>query len=165
MNTMEQITIEGLATLIKDNFFEDLDRQAPDSNRYRSQEFGIYAELSIRSEHLDSITINKHTYDTLLAQAEGQGNMPVYICHTPLGIWQFNLALITPTEDKTVLYLDMNKATPLLPWYPDYKTEDEWIADEMVAYAEHAYVDPHELELEDFLAMELDSGNPWKVIE
>ena len=165
MNTMEQITREGLATLIKDNFFEDLDRQAPDSNRYRSQEFGIYAELSIRSEHLDSITINKHTYDTLLAQAEGQGNMPVYIFHTPLGIWQFNLALITPTEDKTVLYLDMNKATPLLPWYPDYKTEDEWIADEMVAYAEHAYVDPHELELEDFLAMELDSGNPWKVIE
>lgn len=165
MNTMEQITIEDLATLIKDNFFEDLDRTAPDANRYRSQEFGIFAELSIRSEHFDSITINRQTYETLLAQAEGQGNMPVYICHTPLGIWQFNLAFVSPTDDGSVLYLDMNKATPLLPWYPDYKTEDEWVADEMVAYAEHSYIDPHELEMDDFLDKELDSGNPWKVIE
>ena len=38
----------------------------------------------------------------------------------------------------------IDKGKPILPWYPDYDSEDQFINESMTAFAEDMYVDPAE---------------------
>jgi hypothetical protein len=58
------------------------------------------------------------------------------------------------------VYLNTAKATPMLPWYPTYDSEEEWIAEQMIEYGdEEPYVDDLELLIEEMINGEVDFDN------
>jgi hypothetical protein len=60
----------------------------------------------------------------------------MYICSTPNGIWEFNLEIILPEVDNSVVYVDINRGRPILPWYPDFDSEAEWVVDSLYEYSD-----------------------------
>ena len=165
------LTEKELFNLLKNNIYEDLVLVSEDEYSAVdcfSHNHGIYVELKCRRKHYDELLIEKLKYDRLVAEANKIGMMPVYICHTPLGIWEFNLDLLnikwedrddlpatTDFEDKrrvtkTVGYLSINKGKPLLPWYPEYPSEDEFIMSSLGEFGEDDWVDPAELDIENW---------------
>lgn len=164
-----ELTEKELFNLLKHNLYEDLVLVSNDMYSAVdcfSEMYGVYIELKCRKTHYDELLIEKLKYDRLMSEAERVGMTPLYICHTPLGIWEFNLDLLNINwEDrdnlpattefadkrrvtKTVGYLSIDRGTPLLPWYPEYASEDEFFAASLDEFGEDIWVDPAELELE-----------------
>jgi hypothetical protein len=81
----------------------------------------------------------------------------MYICSTPVGIWEFNLDVIRPEVDKSVVYLNIDRGNPIMPWYPDFNSEAEWVADSLSEHTDNPD-DTHELErmLQEMIDSEID---------
>lgn len=160
-----------LFSLLKHNLYEDLVLVSEDMYSAVdcfSESQSAYIELKCRKTHYDKLMIEKLKYDRLVSEANQVGMTPLYICHTPLGIWEFNLDLLSidwedrddlpATTDfadkrritKTVGYLSIDRGTPLLPWYPEYSSEEDFFEASLEEFGEDAWVDPAELELEDY---------------
>jgi hypothetical protein len=111
--------------------------------------------------------IEKLKYDRLKEQAKARGYLPIYICSTPEGIWEFNLDILkiewaeqsnlpATTQfdnkervNKMVGFLPVTAGKNLFPDWPESLTpEDEWFVDNFDKfYAEDAWVDPMEQDL------------------
>jgi hypothetical protein len=59
-----------------------------------SYEFCIQVELKVRNTHYDELILEKLKYDALIRLANMNNLRPVYICATPLGVWEYNLRTI-----------------------------------------------------------------------
>ena len=137
-----------LFNMLKDEYYEDLELM--DGDEYSaydctSDDYGIYVELKCRQSHYNELMIEKLKYDRLKKQADMMGMIPIYICSTPDGIWEFNLDTINiGWEDrsdlpattqfnnkervsKVVGYLPIEKGKNLFPFYPEIISEDEFI--------------------------------------
>lgn len=148
------ITQEELVSLIQGNLYEDM---VLEDQYYYSKLGGLNAFVDSKQEHHSMLTLNKDRYDTLIAKANAEGNIPMYICSTPVGIWEFNLDIIKPEIDKSVVYLNIDRGNPILPWYPDFGSEAEWIADSLNEYSDNPD-NTHELErmLQEMIDSEID---------
>ena len=59
-----------------------------------SLEFRFYAELKVRSTHYERLIIERSKYDCIVKIANANRNDALYICSTPQGVWQFDVALM-----------------------------------------------------------------------
>lgn len=126
----------------------------------------IYACVEARHELDNILRIPTEKYNQIIKGARAENKSPVYICSTPVGVWRFNLEFFSPGEDGPYVYLNTYKATPILPWYPTYDSEEEWIAEQMIEYGdEEPYVDDLELLIEDMLNSEVDFDNEFETNE
>ncbi len=163
------ITEKELYNILRDSYYPDLtlagDTYSP-SDCY-SDDFEIYIELKCRQTHYDSLMSEKLKYDRLKEQAKARGYLPIYICSTPEGIWEFNLDILkiewaeqsnlpATTQfdnkervNKMVGFLPITAGKNLFPDWPESLTpEDEWFVDNFDKfYAEDAWVDPMEQDL------------------
>ena len=140
---MIDITQEKLVDLIIGNHYEDL---VLEGQYYYSKLGALNAFVDSKQEHHNMLTLNKDRYDMLIAKANEEGNIPMYICSTPVGIWEFNLYIIKPEVDTSVVYLNVDRGKPIMPWYPDFGSEAEWVADSLNEYSDNPD-NTHELEL------------------
>jgi len=168
--SLQNLTEIDLFNLLRKNLYNDLVHVTNDeysASDAFSIEHGIYVELKCRRAHYPDLMIEKLKYDRLKAEADKLGVTPLYICSTPKGIWEFNLDLIkidwfnkddlpATTEfdnkekiTKEIGLILIDKGKPILPWYPDYDSEDQFINESMTAFAEDMYVDPAEAGLFD----------------
>jgi hypothetical protein len=101
--------------------------------------------------------IEKLKYDRLKNWADVMGMIPLYICSTPQGIWEFNLDVLdikwedrddlpatTQFEDKAriskvVGYLPTTQGRNLFPHYPELFSEDE-LLDSIMGDADNEYI-------------------------
>ena len=166
MSVLYELTNDELFSLVKANLYEDSAPCPSADSHYISEKYGLYFQVRCRVEHHDNVMLDKAGYELLIQNANALGLVPVYICSTPVGIWEFNLALIKPTIDKSVVYLEISKGKPILQWYPDFDSEEQWVNEAMLDYAETLYVDPAEQDLEammeELLAFEGDFDAPQR---
>jgi len=162
------ITEKELYNILRDSYYPDLtlagDTYSP-GDCY-SADFEIFIELKCRQTHYDTLMIEKLKYDRLKEQAQAKGYIPIYICSTPNGIWEFNLDVMkiewieqsnlpattqfenTDRVNKLVGFLPITAGKNMFPEWPESLTpEDEWFVDNFDKfYAEDAWVDPMEQE-------------------
>jgi hypothetical protein len=160
MLELYQLTENELFTLLKDFHYPDLERVVDDkysSYDCISDEYGFYVELKCRQSHYDELMIEKLKYDRLKNWADVMGMIPLYICSTPQGIWEFNLDVLdikwedrddlpatTQFEDKAriskvVGYLPITQGRNLFPHYPELFSEDE-LLDSIMEDADNEYI-------------------------
>jgi hypothetical protein len=151
---MIDITQDKLVQLIQNNLYEDM---VLEGEHQYSKIGGLHALVDSKSEHYQMLTLNKDRYDLLISKAKEQGSIPMYICSTPNGIWEFNLEIILPEVDNSVVYVDINRGRPILPWYPDFNSEAEWVADSLYEYSDNPE-DSHDLDimLQEMIDSEID---------
>jgi hypothetical protein len=126
----------------------------------------IHVYVEARYELDNILRIPTEQYHQIVEEAKQQNKSPVYICSTPVGVWRFNLEFFSPGEDGPYVYLNTYKATPMLPWWPTYDSEEEWIAQQMIEYSdEEPYADDLELLIEDMLNSEVDFDNEFETNE
>ena len=126
----------------------------------------IYVYVEARHELDNILRIPREQYNQIVEEARKENKSPVYICSTPVGVWRFNLEFFKPEEDGPMVYLNTYKATPILPWYPAYGSEEEWIAEQMIEYSdEEPYVDDLELLIEEMINSEVDFDNEYETNE
>lgn len=126
----------------------------------------IHIVAEVRYELDNVLRMDTGKYNRILEEAQKENKSPVYICSTPVGIWRFNLEFFRPEEDGPMVYLNTAKATPMLPWYPAYASEEEWIAEQMIEYAnEEPFADDLELLIEDMINSEIDFDNEYETNE
>jgi len=84
---------EQLFSMLKDEYYPDLVMVSDEYSNYDcvSERDDLYIELKCRHTHYDELLIEKYKYDKIIDQANVTGRIPVYICSTPEGIWEFNL--------------------------------------------------------------------------
>jgi hypothetical protein len=122
----------------------------------------LYLYYRISYELDNSHRMDRLLYDHILEEAKQQNKPAVYILLTPIGVWRFNLDFFKPEEGATQVYLNTSKGTPMLPWYPSYNSEEEWIEEQMIQYAdEEPYVDDLELLIEEMINSEVDFDNEY----
>lgn len=185
-NELTQLNEQALYELLRDNLYEDLVRVSNDEysvNDCWSQEHGVYIELKCRRSHYDSLMLEKIKYDRLVTEANKIGMLPLYICSTPEGIYEFNLDLIpikweemdnlpATTEfdnqervTKTIAMLPLDLATPILVWYPEYSSEYEYINEKVAAefyFHETTELIDAELFDEDWEELMLSPNEGWE---
>ena len=126
----------------------------------------LYIWYEPRYELDNVLSIDTELYNFILKEAQRENKAPVYICSTPVGIWRFNLEFFKAEEGMPKVYLNTAKATPMLPWYPAYDSETEWIAEQMIEYGnEEPYVDDLELLIEEMINSEVDFDNEYETNE
>lgn len=126
----------------------------------------IYVHVEARHELDNILRIPRELYNSIVEEAKQENKSPVYICSTPVGVWRFNLDFFKPEEDGTMVYLNTYKATPILPWYPAYDSEEDWIAEQMIEYAdEEPLVDDLELLIEEMINSDTDFDNEFETNE
>jgi hypothetical protein len=147
MSELDELTNDELFALVQANLYEDSAPCPNTDSHYISEEYGLYFQVRCRVEHHDTVMLDKAGYELLIQNANDNGLVPLYICSTPVGIWEFNLALVKPTLDKTMAYLAIDKGKPILQWYPDYRSEDEYIYSALESEEENMYIDPAEVDI------------------
>lgn len=87
-----------LFNTLKDGYYPDLVMMNNQFSNFDcvSEDMGLYIELKCRNTHYDELLIEKYKYDRIVEQANMVGKIPVYVCSTPEGIWEFNLEYIKP---------------------------------------------------------------------
>lgn len=96
------MVLRGLPTEIdlflwlKKHYYYDLRSNAGQYSFYDcwSSEFAFYAELKVRSSHYETLIIEKPKYDRIVRLGNANRFDSLYICSTPEGVWQFDLALM-----------------------------------------------------------------------
>jgi hypothetical protein len=148
----KDIKLADLVNLVKANMYEDLAPVHGVRDTYVSEAHKIVVMFNSYHAHKDMMLCAPLDYNNLMKWAEAAGREPLLICATPLGIWEFNLELTTPTYMSVdIPAFDINKGEPILTWYPDYESEDAWINAAMEEIAEDRYLDPAEMDLEDMM--------------
>ena len=164
-----KITEIELFNILRDSYYPDLLRtdDTYSAGDCYSGDFEILIELKCRQTHYDKLMIEKLKYDRLKALADEMGYIPIYICSTPEGIWEFNLETTkvewteqgnlpattqfdnTDKVNKTVGFLPISAGKSLFPDWPEsLEPEDEWFVDNFDKfYAEDSWVDPMEQDL------------------
>jgi hypothetical protein len=161
---------QQLFEVLRDNQYEDLVLVSNDEYSACdafSESYKIYVELKCRAKHYEELMIEKLKYERFKGEADNMGFIPLYICSTPEGIWEFNLDVITidwqdmenlpattqfsntDKVTKTVGFLPVNKGTPILIWYPEYNNESEYFAQVLANESEFLHVDPAEYDITD----------------
>ncbi len=79
---------------LKKHYYYDLRSNAGQYSFYDcwSAEFRFYAELKVRHTHYDKLIIEKQKWARVLDVAAASRADALYICSTPAGVWQFDLA-------------------------------------------------------------------------
>jgi hypothetical protein len=161
-----KITETELFNILRDSYYPDLLRtdDTYSAGDCYSDDFSIIIELKCRQTHYDKLMIEKLKYDRLKELADSMGYIPIYICSTPEGIWEFNLDTLkvewtelgnlpattqfenTDKVNKMVGFLPISAGKSLFPDWPEsLQPEDEWLVDNFDKfYAEDAWVDPME---------------------
>lgn len=148
MLALHELTNDELFALVKANLYEDSTTCPNTDSHYISVEYGLCFQVRCRVEHYDTVMLDKAGYELLIQNANAKGLVPLYICSTPVGIWEFNLALVKPKFDKTLAYLEIDKGKPILQWYPEYRSEDEYIYHALEDEQENMYIDPAEIDID-----------------
>lgn len=164
-----KITENELYNILKDSYYPDLTKtdDTYSAGDCYSPDFEIVVELKCRQTHYDKLMIEKLKYDRLKELAGTMGYIPIYICSTPEGIWEFNLDTLkvdwveqsnlpattqfdnTDKVNKLVGFLPISAGKNMFPDWPEsLEPEDDWFTDNFDKfYAEDAWVDPAEQEL------------------
>ena len=81
---------------LKKHYYYDLRSSGGDYAFYDcfSLEFRFYAELKTRSKHYQTLLIEKTKYERIVKIANLNRSDALYICSTPQGVWQFDVALL-----------------------------------------------------------------------
>lgn len=81
---------------LKRHYYPDLRSNAGQYSFYDcwSAEFHFYAELKVRSSHYETLIIEKPKYDRIVRLGMANRFDALYICSTPEGVWQFDVALL-----------------------------------------------------------------------
>lgn len=159
--TIEKLSQQELYVLVRDNMYEDLvpSEYAPEG-LYSSHSNDVLALLATYAGHHTEFIISRDTYDYWIGNATKDSVTPLFICSTPLGIWQFNLDNIKPDISDSNVAFKIDKGTPILPWFPEYTSEAEWFASVAETNAEYMHYDPAEQDLEGMIAELLEyEGN------
>ena len=82
---------------LKKHYYPDLRSNAGEYSFYDawSAEFRFYAELKARSTHYETLIIEKAKYDRIVKIGNANRFDALYICSTPQGVWQFDVALLS----------------------------------------------------------------------
>lgn len=144
---LKDITFDELLDLVK-TIYKDLAPVHNVRDSYVSEEHKIVVMINLYHKHKDILQCHAGDYDNLMKWAEAAGREPLLICATQLGIWEFNLDLVQPDMYSGIPAFDINKGNPILAWYPEFNSEDEWINAAMEELAEERYSDPAEMDLE-----------------
>jgi hypothetical protein len=89
----DSVNEQILFDMLKDEYYPDLMRIVDEYSNFDcvSEREDMYVELKCRYTHYDDLMIEKYKYDRVKEQADLTGRIPIYICSTPEGIWEFNL--------------------------------------------------------------------------
>lgn len=84
---------QELFNILKKDYYPDLIKVDDEYSNFDcvSEREDMYVELKCRHTHYDNLLIEKYKYDRVKEQANLMGRIPIYICSTPEGIWEFNL--------------------------------------------------------------------------
>jgi hypothetical protein len=84
---------QELFDMLKSEYYPDLMRVSDEYSNFDcvSEREDMYVELKCRYTHYDDLLIEKYKYDRVKEQADLTGRLPIYICSTPEGVWEFNL--------------------------------------------------------------------------
>jgi hypothetical protein len=84
---------QELFDMLKSEYYPDLMRVTDEYSNFDcvSEREDMYVELKCRYAHYDDLLIEKYKYDRVKEQADLTGRLPIYICSTPEGVWEFNL--------------------------------------------------------------------------
>lgn len=145
---LKDFTTDDLYQLVKAHLYKDLAPVHGFEDTYVSENHKIVVSLHHFSKHADNLSEVHEEYIKLMDWAQAAGREPLYIFSTQLGIWEFNLDLIDPEIFSSHIAFNINKGEPILIWYPEFNSEDEWVDAAMEELAEDRYTDPAEMDLE-----------------
>lgn len=148
---IKDLSSDELMSLVKEHLYQDL---APVHNildTFVSERFKIVATIKAYPTYDKRVSFPSQRYLDLMDWAEAAGREPLWIIANPLGIFEFNLDLIRPTINNGVATIVTDKGSPILTWYPEFDSEDEWVNAAMEELSEDRYSDPSEMDLEDMM--------------
>lgn len=153
---IKDLSSDELASLVKDNMYEDLAPVHNLINTYVSERYKIVATIAANPTFDKKVSFISQRYLDLMGWAESAGREPLWIISNPLGIFEFNLDLIRPNISNGIATIAIDIGTPILAWYPEYNSEDEWVSAAMEELSEDMYSDPAEMDLEGMMQELLD---------
>ena len=157
---IKDLSSDELMSLVKENMYEDLSPVHNLINTYVSERYKIVATIVANPTYDKKVSFLAQRYHDLMDWAEAAGREPLWIIATPLGIQEFNLDMIKPTIHSGIASIPTDAGMPILAWYPEFNSEDDWVNAAMEELAEDRYSDPAELDLEDMMQELLDyEGN------
>lgn len=145
---LKDFTTDDLYQLVSTHMYKDLAPVHGLDNTYVSENHKIVVHIEALDKHTEYIPRNANEYNKLMDWAGAAGREPLYIFSTQLGIWEFNLDLVEPEFIGGSQALNINKGEPIMVWYPQFNSEDEWVDAAMEELSEARYTDPAEMDLE-----------------
>ena len=145
---IKDLSSDELMELVKKNMYEDLTPVHNLINTYVSERYKIVATIVATPTYEKKVSFLAKRYHDLMDWAESAGREPLWIIATPLGIQEYNLDMIKPTIHSGIASIPTDAGTPILSWYPEFNSEDDWVNAAMEELAEDMYVDPAEQDLE-----------------
>jgi hypothetical protein len=117
---------QELFDALRDEYYPDLIKVADEYSNFDcvSDREDLYIELKCRHAHYDDLLIEKFKYTNIMEQANICGKIPIYICSTPSGVWEFNLDTIkVKWQDKdnlpkTTEFEDIEKVVKTVGFLP-----------------------------------------------
>lgn len=117
---------QELFNMLKSEYYPDLVKLNDEYSNFDcvSEREDMYVELKCRHTHYDELLIEKYKYDRVMEQSRLTGMIPVYICSTPKGVWEFNLdGFKIKWEDKdnlpkTTEFEDLEKVVKTVGFLP-----------------------------------------------
>lgn len=148
---IKDLTTDELYQLAHTHLYKDLAPVHGLDDTYVSENHKIVVKFFAHDKHQEWLPQNPDKYNKLMDWAEAAGREPLYILSTPLGIWEFNLDFVEPEFVGGTPCLNVNKGEPILAWYPEFNSEDDWVNAAMEELAEVRYSDPSEMDLENMM--------------
>lgn len=145
---LKDFKTDDLYQLVGTHLYKDLAPVHGLDNTYVSENHKIVVYIQAYDKHQEYLPQNADRYKKFMDWAEAAGREPIYIFSTQLGIWEFNLELSEPDYINLIPCFNVNKGEPILIWYPEFDSEDDWVNAAMEELAEDRYSDPAEMDLE-----------------
>lgn len=162
---IKDLTTDELYQLVNKHMYKDLAPVHGLDNAYVSEAHKVVVYFSALARHTERIPLVSTEYAGLMDWALAAGREPLCIFSTPLGIWEFNLELMNPDAGRGVVTFNVNKGEPILAWYPNYDSEDDWVNAAMEELSEAMYVDPAEQDLEMLIEDMINSDEDYDSIK
>ena len=158
---IKDLSSDELMELVKKNMYEDLAPVHNLINTYVSERDKIVATIVATPTYEKKVSFLAKRYHDLMDWAESAGREPLWIIATPLGIQEYNLDMIKPTIHSGIASIPTDAGTPILSWYPEFNSEDDWVNAAMEELAEDMYVDPAEQDLEMLIEDMINSNEDY----
>jgi hypothetical protein len=109
---IKDLSSDELMSLVKKNMYEDLAPVHNLKNTFVSERYKVVATIIATSSYDKKVSIPAKSYLDLMGWAEAAGREPLWIIANPLGIFEFNLELLSPNINSGVATMATDKGTP-----------------------------------------------------